>query len=229
MISKNQEDFTMERKVVRVLFNGDSTTDVGRARPIGDGFGKMGDSYLANIFCMTWADHPNNNIRYFNAAVSGDTTTKLLARFDEDVTPYKPDYVFFLIGINDCWRRYDCPLTPSSATTPEQYRQNMQTCIDKTKAIGAIPTLISPFFFELNKQDAMRHDCDECNDILRDLAANNGIDFIDVQSRIDWYLENGGNYCLLGNDRVHPSAVCKSLIAQYIYNHPAFRKIFNEQ
>ena len=141
----------MDKKVVRVLFNGDSTTDVGRARPIGDGFGKMGDSYLANIFCMTWADHPDNNIRYFNAAVSGDTTTKLLARFDEDVTPYEPDYVFFLIGINDCWRRYDCPLTPSSATTPEQYRKNMQTCIDKTKAIGAIPTLISPFFFELNK------------------------------------------------------------------------------
>ncbi len=40
----------MDRKVVRVLFDGDSTTDVGRARPIGDGFGKMGDSYLANIF-----------------------------------------------------------------------------------------------------------------------------------------------------------------------------------
>ncbi len=151
----------------------------------------------------------------------------MLSRFDEDVATYKPDFIFFLIGINDCWRKLDCPLTPSSATTPEQYRENMQACIDKSRAIGAIPTFISPFFFELNRNDPMRKDCDNCNEILKDLAAKNNIDYIDVQSRIDWYLENGGNCFLLGNDRVHPNAVCKALIAEYIYNHPAFRKIFN--
>ena len=34
----------------RVMFTGDSITDCGRARPLGDRAGNLGDSYVANIF-----------------------------------------------------------------------------------------------------------------------------------------------------------------------------------
>ena len=61
----------MEKKIV--LFTGDSITDCNRARPIADGFGKMGDSYVARIFVDTWADFPQNNVQYLNSAISGNT------------------------------------------------------------------------------------------------------------------------------------------------------------
>ena len=58
----------MNQKIV--MFTGDSITDCNRARPIGDGFGNMGTSYVARIFVDTWADFPTHNIHYLNSLSS---------------------------------------------------------------------------------------------------------------------------------------------------------------
>ena len=42
----------------KIMFTGDSVTDCRRARPIGDGFGTIGESYLSRIFIDTWAEIP---------------------------------------------------------------------------------------------------------------------------------------------------------------------------
>ena len=91
----------------KIMFTGDSVTDCRRARPIGDGFGTIGESYLSRIFIDTWADIPNHSIRYMNSATSGNTSKMLLDRFDEEVLSYNPDYVFIMIGINDIWHEFD--------------------------------------------------------------------------------------------------------------------------
>ena len=81
----------MEKQVIRVMFTGDSITDCQRARPVGDGVGTLGNSYVGNLFCMTWAENPECRVRFMNSATSGDTSRQLLARFDDEVLAYNPD------------------------------------------------------------------------------------------------------------------------------------------
>lgn len=215
----------MEKKIV--LFTGDSITDCNRARPIGDGFGKMGDSYVARIFVDTWADFPENKIQYMNSAISGNTTAQLLDRFDEDVLAYHPDYVCIMIGVNDVWRHFDGNQLSVELLYPDDTANNMETMIKKTLATGAKPIILSPYFLDRNHEDPMRHMVDEINVRYKALAEKYNIGYIDIQTPFDEYLKTGSAY-ILSNDRVHPKAPGISIIARCIYNHPDFRVIFHD-
>ncbi len=210
-----------------VLFTGDSITDCNRARPIGDGFGKMGNSYVSRIFVDTWADFPTHNIHYLNSAISGDTTKMLLDRFDEDVLAYHPDYVFIMIGVNDVWRHFDGHKFDTTLIYPEETAKNMEKMIVKVLETGAVPVIISPYFLDRNHEDSMRKMVDEVNALYKELAQKYNIGYIDVQTVLDGYLKTGSVY-ILSDDRVHPKSVGISLIARTIYNHPDFRVIFND-
>ena len=45
----------MEKQVIRVMFTGDSITDCQRARPVGDGVGTLGNSYVGNVYIVPMA------------------------------------------------------------------------------------------------------------------------------------------------------------------------------
>ena len=62
-----------------------------------------------------------------NRGIGGNTTQDLVNRFDTDVTPYAPDYVWILSGTNDYW----------GGISTTQYKENLNTLINKSKAIGA--------------------------------------------------------------------------------------------
>lgn len=212
-----------------VMFTGDSVTDCGRARPVGGyGFGTIGDSYLSRIFIDTWADMPNHSIRYLNSATSGNTSSMLLARFDEEVLSYEPAYVFIMIGINDAWRHFDGGALKEEPTPVSGTVANMEAMIEKTRKARAVPVILSPFFLETDRRDSMRRMCDEINAGYRSLAEKYQIGYIDIQSVLDAYMEATGTSYLLSGDRVHPKALGCALIAKTVYRHPAFRAIFDE-
>ncbi len=211
---------------ITVLFTGDSITDCERARPIGDGFGKMGNSYVSRIFVDTWADFPQNRIHYLNSAISGNTSKQLLDRFDEDVLAYAPDYVCIMIGVNDVWRHFDGCQLSTELIEPEETARNMETMIVKTLERGARPIILSPFFLDRNHEDPMRKMVDEINELYKKLAETYNIGYVDVQTPFDEYLKTGSSY-ILSNDRVHPKSVGISLLARSIYKNPAFRVIFS--
>ena len=220
------EDSKMKWKAV--MFTGDSITDCNRGRPIGDGFGSIGDSYLSRIFVDTWADMPNHHIKYLNSATSGNTSKMLLDRFDEEVLAYNPDYLFIMIGVNDIWRHFDGGALREELISVEQTVENMRTMIEKTRAQGAVPVILSPYFLETDRTDPMRRMCDEINAGYKKLAEEYGIGYIDIQTPLDRYVAAVGSSYLLSGDRVHPKAVGCALIAKCIYNHPAFRVIFDD-
>jgi len=87
----------------------------------------LGDSWFdeGSIHNRLIQKLPNASI--INQGVGGDTTQDLLDRFDSDVTPNNPDYVWILSGTNDYWQ--------GISTT--QYKANLNTLINKSKAIGA--------------------------------------------------------------------------------------------
>lgn len=214
-------------KIKTVMFTGDSITDCDRARPIGDGFGKMGSSYVSRIFIDTWADFPEHNIHYLNSAISGNTTKMLLDRYDTDILAYNPDYVFIMIGVNDAWRHFDGSKFTQTLISPKQSGENVEKMITKTIAAGATPVIISPYFLDNNREDPMRKMVDEINDEYKALAEKYNIGYIDVQTVFDEYLKKSSSYILSG-DRVHPKAVGISIIARTIYNHPDFRVILHD-
>ena len=208
----------------RIMFTGDSITDVNRARPLGDRAGNLGDSYVANIFVQMWAKNPCADIKIMNTATSGDTSRSLRARYESEVICYDADYLFVMIGINDCWREFEDPILGVNAPSVDEYRDNMEYMIKKALEKGTTPVLISPYFLELYKEDPMRAKCDKLNEVLRELGKKYSLYYIDVQSVFDDYISKVSSYVVSG-DRVHPKAIGKQVIAQTIMDSEIWRKI----
>ena len=94
----------------RIVFAGDSVTDMESAQPVGEGlFENVGKSYVRIVENMLAAFYPEIYIRVTNSGISGNTSRDLLQRFDRDVVSLKPDWVSICIGINDVWRQFDSP------------------------------------------------------------------------------------------------------------------------
>lgn len=94
----------------RIVFAGDSVTDMDSAQPVGEGlFDNVGRSYVRIVENMLSAYYPEVRVRVTNAGVSGNTSRDLLARFERDVVALDPDWVSICIGINDVWRQFDTP------------------------------------------------------------------------------------------------------------------------
>ena len=210
-----------------VMFTGDSITDVGRARPVGDRAGNLGDSYVANIFVQTWASDPDAGIKIMNTATSGDTSRMLRKRFESEVLAYPADYLFIMIGVNDCWREYEDPIYAHAAPSVDEYRENMEYMIKGALDIGEKPVLVSPYFLELYKEDPMRAKCDKLNGVLRELAKKYSLHYIDVQSVFDEYISKASSYVVSG-DRVHPKAIGKQVIAKTIMESPAWAEVMKK-
>ena len=219
----------MNNKILRVMFTGDSVTDCGRARPIGDGPGAIGDSYVANIFCRVWAEYPKNRIRILNTAISGNTTRDVVKRFDTDIIAYAPDYLFVMIGVNDAWRRIECHLFDEVITTNEEVEDNIRFMAKKCLENNIKPIFISPLYFETHHEIEFRKEVDDIQEIIKKVCSEYNIGYIDVQAKVDEYLRQSNTYRLSG-DRVHPQAIAKTLIANCIYESPEFKEVlaFNE-
>ena len=216
----------MEKQVIRVMFTGDSITDCQRARPVGDGAGTLGNSYVGTLFCMTWAENPECRARFMNSATSGDTSRQLLARFDDEVLAYNPDYLFIMIGVNDAWRIAELPVNTEVHISSGETAANMEKMILKAREKGAEPIILSAFFMDLDKNEFMRYHVDEINALYKKLAEKYSVGYIDIQSAIDGWISKASSY-ILSSDRVHPKAIGVSLIARTIFEHPVFRGVID--
>lgn len=198
----------------RIVFAGDSVTDMGSECPVGEGLGdKAGRGYVRVIDNMLCAYYPELMIRVTNSGVSGNTSRDLLARYQRDVVDLKPDWVSICIGINDVWRQFDCPTIFDSHVLPEEYESNVEKMIvdvkDQVKGIF----ILSPYYMEPNREDTMRARMDEYVNICRKLAEKHGCVFIDFQQMYE-------DYCKVRHstyvswDRIHPNMAGSTLMAK---------------
>ena len=78
----------------RIVFAGDSVTDMGSTNPVGEGlFDNVGRSYVRIIENMLAVYYPEIKVRVTNSGISGNTSRELLARFDRDVFNLNHDCV----------------------------------------------------------------------------------------------------------------------------------------
>lgn len=197
----------------RIVFAGDSVTDMGRARPVGEGLGdSLGRGYVQIINNMLSAYYPKIRVRVTNSGIDGNTSRDLLKRFNTDVVDLNPNWVSICIGINDVWRQFDMPTAPDSWVLPQEYESNVEKMIldvkDKVKGIF----ILTPYYMETNKTDMMRQRMEEYIEICKKLATKHGCILVDFQKMYDEYLSvRHSSY--IAWDRVHPNQVGATLMA----------------
>lgn len=118
----------------KILFAGDSVTDDGRARPVGEGnWAALGNGFVRLIDSCLAAEYPERKIHTVNMGISGNTSRDLLARWETDVNALKPDWVVLCIGFNDVWRQFDSPAISEWAVSPQEYANNLRRMAENTR------------------------------------------------------------------------------------------------
>lgn len=195
-----------------IVFAGDSVTDAGRQGFEGQRFGGLGTGYVSAFDAMLAVAYPDKCFRVCNMGVGGDNILRLSARWNE-VMELKPDHLFICIGINDVWHLYGAPERNwhDIDTFEEEYEKLIASSKDKVKTI----TLMTPYYMEPNKDDAVRAEMDRYGAIVKKLAAKYNLKCIDLQAAFDKFLKHKHS-SFLAWDRVHPGPVAAHLIAREI-------------
>jgi lysophospholipase L1-like esterase len=200
----------------KLVMIGDSITDVGRARPIGEGRADdaLGRGYVMMVDALLGAVYPERMIRVINMGVSGNTTRDLKARWQTDVLDLKPAWLSMMIGANDVWRQFDSPKQTERHVLLDEYERNLAELVSATQATVKGLVLMAPYYIEANRQDAMRAMMDRYGAVVKKVAgATPGAVFVDTQAAFDRVLKT--YYPATINwDRVHPNPTGSALIAR---------------
>ena len=201
----------------KILFIGDSISDYERAKPVGEGlFDAWGRSYVANVGALLGCMYPEEHLRVVNMGIGGNQVRDLEARWQTDVFDQKPDWVCVLIGINDVWRQFDSPELKEQHVSPEEYRETYDRLIAQTLPRVKGMVLMTPYFMEPNRQDAMRARMDEYGAIVKALAAKYGLICVDLQAGWDRLFEHM-HPCNIAWDRIHPNQIgCMYIAKQFL-------------
>lgn len=200
-----------------LLFIGDSITDCGRARPVGEAnpwnWGEIGDGYVRNVAAWLGAAYPSRGIRVRNVGSSGNTIRDLKDRWQTDVLDLAPDWLSVMIGINDVWRQLDSPLAPERGVGLDEYAATLEKLVGSTRPALRGMVLMTPFVVEGRKDDAFRARMDEYGAVVQDIAARHDALLVDTQAAFDALCEHA-HPTSIAWDRIHPGPVGHMAIAR---------------
>jgi lysophospholipase L1-like esterase len=201
----------------KLLMIGDSITDCGRS-PAGEGSSDaLGKGYVAQVDALLAILYPELHIRVINKGKSGNTKRDLKARWQTDVLDLKPDWLTVMIGINDVWRQFDRPLMTKSHVYIEEYEQTLREFVEQTKPRVKGLVLMTPYYLEPNKANAMRAKMDIYGQVVKTIATEYATLFVDTQAAFDYLLQYMYSTDLSG-DRIHPNQIGHMTIARAFLN-----------
>ena len=85
----------------RLLFQGDSITDMNWGRNQKDRNHYLGHSYVFLLASRLGVDMAEANLEFFNRGVSGNKVSDLRKRWHKDAIEMNPDWLSILVGVND--------------------------------------------------------------------------------------------------------------------------------
>ncbi|MBQ8232657.1 MAG: SGNH/GDSL hydrolase family protein [Lachnospiraceae bacterium] len=123
----------------RILFQGDSITDAGRAR---ENPANMGKGYPLLVTGVLGADEPGK-YEFLNRGIGGNRVVDVYARIKADIINLKPDILSILIGVNDIWSE----ITREDGVDTEKYFKIYSMLIEEIQS--ALPEvkimILEPF------------------------------------------------------------------------------------
>ncbi len=191
-----------------ILFQGNSITDAGRKYSQPDDMGWGYATIAAGLFA---ASHPEINAKFLNRGISGNRAINLKERWQEDCIDLNPTIISIMIGINDCWRRYDS----NDLTTAEDFEKYYKYILDEIKdKLTAKLILIEPFVLPYpDDRKQWREDLDPKIEIVNNLAKK----FKTVLVPLDKIMNKASKIKspdFWTGDGVHPTHAGHSLIAK---------------
>lgn len=197
-----------------LLMIGDSITDCGRARPVGEGINwDLGNGYVSLIHALLGATCPERSIRIRNMGISGNTVRDLAARWQSDVLDLKPDWLSIMIGINDVWRQFDAPLQTEWHVPFDEYVSILEHLVRSARPRLKGLVLMTPYFIEPNRADPMRAMMDRYGEAVRQLAGQYQAILVDTQAAFEYILMEV-HPMALASDRVHPTLAGHMVLAR---------------
>lgn len=201
---------------------GDSITDAGRAKPIGEAPNGLGNGYVSTIDALLQAWYPARRIRLINVGTSGHTVRDLAERWQTDVTDLQPDWLSIMVGANDVWRQFDRVTQPEKSVPPADYEKTYDGLLARTAPTlkgGLI--LITPFFLEPRTNDPMRARMDEYGAIVKKLAGRYNAVLVDSQAAFDVVLKDLPS-AMINWDRVHLNHIGAAVLARAVLTAVGF-------
>lgn len=208
----------------RIVFAGDSVTDMNKTHPFGEGDGlgaNLGNGYVHIIYNLLSATYPELNVRITNSGVGGNSSKQLLERWDKDVLELNPDWVSIFIGINDCLNNFLYPERSEILVSPDEYQTNLEKMIESVKYKVKGVFLISPYIAEACKSDKMRIDMDKYRQKAFEVSEKYNCIYVDIQNMFDNYFEKR-HQATIAWDRIHPNMTGSYMIAKEFLMHCEF-------
>ncbi|HOR28741.1 MAG TPA: SGNH/GDSL hydrolase family protein [Candidatus Sumerlaeota bacterium] len=198
----------------RILFTGDSITDAGRARPVGEGAG-LGDGYVALMDALFTAVCPERRLHVLNTGIGGNTSRDLLARWQSDVVDLEPEWLCVMIGVNDAFYQQAEPPQPERSVDEAEFEANLRRAIEPVRPALRGLVLMTPFYLERDRKDRLRAAVDRYGEIVLRLAREFDAVGVDTQAAFDAVMAVTPEV-RLADDKVHPNRRGQMIIARAI-------------
>ena len=198
---------------MKILFYGDSITDMGRSRDTdGNAFG-YGVGYVNGVVSTLKFENPEK-YEFINRGISGNRVVDLYARIKADVWNHEPDVVSILIGVNDVWHE----IFGGNGVEIDRFERVYRMLIEDTKK--RLPNvkfiLCEPFVLLGSATEEKYQEFCEVKKyaaVVKKLAEEYGAAFVALQAKFDEAAEKHGPVHYL-YDGVHPDLAGGKLIAE---------------
>ena len=198
---------------MKIVFFGDSITDMGRNRDMdGKAFG-YGVGYVNGVSSTLKYENPEK-YEIINRGIGGHRVVDLYARIKADVWNHNPDVVSVLIGINDIWHEINNKNGVDLKRFETVYRMLMEDTKERLPKVKFI--LCEPFVLKGTATEEKYEEFCEVKKyaaVVKKLAEEYGIPFVALQEKFDEAAAKHGAVHYL-YDGVHPDVAGGKLIAE---------------
>ena len=209
-------------KLMKIVFFGDSITDMGRSRIESDidrPYG-LGTGYVFFASGDLLRENPLD-YKIINSGISGNRVVDLYTRVKADVWNYNPDVLSILIGVNDIWHEIGSKNGVEIERFETVYRMLIKDTIKKLPNVKLI--LLEPYVLEGTATKDNMPEFEKVYDyanVVKNLAEEFGLAFVPLQNALTNAGKKYGNDAVL-YDGVHPSTYGSRIIAD------EWLKVFN--
>lgn len=178
---------------------------------VGDSITEADPGYTRLTAALMAARHPEREIEFVYAGVSGDKITDVAARLDRDVLDHKPDWISLSIGINDVW--HDALLGLRGVPLPE-FMATYRAVLDRIAACcQARVILMTPTVITEDLEDAQNQRLAPYAAFMRKEAADRGHILCDTHAAFHQAIAAAAGRRAFTYDGVHMNADGNALMA----------------
>ena len=197
---------------MRILFFGDSITDMSRNREADFAFNSYGYGYPLFVAGELHFNSPQQ-YEIINRGIGGHRIVDLYARVKKDVWNLKPDVLSILIGVNDVWHELYGENGVDIRRFDKMYRMLIE---DTKKELPDLKIIIcEPFILKESATEEKYEEflqVKEYAKVVKKIAEDYNLPFLPLQDKFDEVTEKYGVKYYLP-DGVHPSVAGAKLIA----------------